>query len=152
MEDPEFEDVDNIDSVFSGFDKKNKKLTKKSGKNKSKKKHPKKPCPLKCEKGTHSNGSLYFCPLFRDKLKEDRKLIQEKVHVCLKFLAKVSKGHDCPIENCDNCGAAHNILMCMKDQEECEKTYLASGGTEKLRSQILKMTQIILITQKTRCF
>ena len=64
---PEFEDIDNIDSVFSGIDKKSKKLTKKSGRDKGKKKHPKKPCPLKREKGTHSNGSLFFCPLFRDK-------------------------------------------------------------------------------------
>merc|ERR1712055_499015 len=97
---PELEDFDNLDSVFSGFDKKSKNLTKKNERDKGKKKHPKKPCPLKCEKGTHSYGSLFFCPLFRDKSKEERKLIQEKTHICLKCLAKVS-----------NCGAPHNILM-----------------------------------------
>ena len=65
MEDPDIEDINDIDQVFVGFDKK--KLTKK--------KHQKKPCPLKCVKETHTNGSLYFCPLFRDKSKEERKLL-----------------------------------------------------------------------------
>ena len=37
---PEFEDIDNLDSVFSGIDKKSKKITKKSGRDKGKKKLP----------------------------------------------------------------------------------------------------------------
>ena len=81
-------------------------------------------------KETHTNGSLYFCPLFRDKSKEERKLIQEKVHAFLKWLAKVPEGHDCPVGNCEGCGATHKILMCMKDQEECEKVYIANGIPE----------------------
>ena len=82
MDDPDIEDINDIDQVFVGFDKK--KLTKKNYKENCKKKHQKKPCPLKCVKETHTNGSLYLCPLFRDKSKEERKLIQEKVHAFFK--------------------------------------------------------------------
>ena len=39
IEDPEFEDIDDIDAVFSGFDKKNKNLTKKNGKRNTRQSH-----------------------------------------------------------------------------------------------------------------
>ena len=40
----------------------------------------KKNCPLKCKQAKHYNGSLYFCPEFRNKTLEERKSLQKKMH------------------------------------------------------------------------
>ena len=78
-------------------------------------KYKKKNCPLKCEKGVHTNGSLFFCPLFRAKSKDERRILQKKCHLCITCLSKVSDQHKCPIGNCKGCNSKHNILLCPKE-------------------------------------
>ena len=78
-------------------------------------KYKKKSCPLKCEKGLHTNGSLFFCPLFRAKSKDERRILQKKCHLCITCLSKVPDQHKCPIGSCKGCGSKHNILLCPKE-------------------------------------
>ena len=81
----------------------------------SKKSYRKRPCPLKCEKAIHTNGSLFFCPLFRKKPKEERRILQKKCHLCITCLSKAPDPHECPFGSCHSCGAKHNILLCPKE-------------------------------------
>ena len=118
MSEKEIEELESFDNVFVGIDAIKRTTGKNPKRSDPKKKHPKKPCPLKCPKGVHSNGSLYFCPLFREKSKEERCKLQEKTHCCKQCLSRVKKGHDCPVGKCKNCGMGHNILLCPKDQED----------------------------------
>ena len=97
----------------------------KEKKNVSQSKYKKKPCPIKCSKLVHSNGSLYFCQTFRAKSKEERRMLQKKCHLCITCLSKCGQGHICPFGPCKACGAGHNILLCTKEPGGEEKVFLS---------------------------
>ena len=90
----------------------------------------KKPCPIKCSKGVHANGSLYFCDSFRGKSKDERRALQKKVHTCISCLSKVGANHECPVGSCASCGSSHNILLCPKESEKGEAVRLIRQGDD----------------------
>ena len=101
------------DTKFKGAGK-----DKSDGKKGEPTKYKKRSCPIRCEKGLHTNGSLYFCPTFRGKSKEEKKSLQKKTRVCITCLGKVPSQHTCSVGACRNCGAQHNILLCSKTEGE----------------------------------
>ena len=82
---------------------------KQQGLNKKKTKLPQKPCPLKCPRKTHSNGSAFFCAVWRDKDLEEKKELVKKIPLCILCLKKGNKEHICPVGKCAKCGGHHNI-------------------------------------------
>ena len=92
FEDEISEDEDKIFSVMTSTQSN----IKTQNTNKRESKYRKRSCPIQCGK-EHSNGSLYFCAIFRKKPKDERKEIQKKTHVCITCLSKVSKEHKCPV-------------------------------------------------------
>ena len=125
--DSETELVDSFEELvmFAGKSISGRNKDRKGRKNDSPSKYKKKPCPIKCPKLVHSNGSLYFCQTFRTKSKEERRLLQKKCHLCITCLSKCGPGHQCPIGPCKACGAAHNILLCTKEPVGEEKVFLS---------------------------
>ena len=117
-------------TVFAAMEKGKNNLAKgKQKEQKSKdKKYEKKPCPIKCSKGTHSNGSLFFCDAYRMKSKEERRSLQKKTHVCSTCLSRVGQNHVCPVGSCAACGAGHNILLCPREKDDCENVRLGADG------------------------
>ena len=121
----ELSEIEEMDSnVFTATEKT--KFDRNRDKNQQRKstdkpKYNKKPCPIRCSKGSHANGSLYFCNPFRNKSKEERKALAKKTHVCITCLSKTGPNHTCPVGPCASCGASHNILLCPKQQEGSEK-------------------------------
>ena len=111
--------------MFAGKPSSGRSKDRKERKKDSPSKYKKKPCPIKCPKLLHSNGSLYFCPTFRGKSKEERRMLQKKCHLCITCLSKCGPGHQCPIGPCKACGAAHNILLCTKEPDSDEKVFLS---------------------------
>ena len=104
-------------NVFAAMDKSRydmEKGTQSFGKKKEKN-YNKKPCPIKCSKETHSNGSLFFCKAFRNKSEDERRSLVKKTHVCMTCLAKTGSNHVCSVGSCKNCGGGHNILLCPKE-------------------------------------
>ena len=156
MSEDEIEELESIDNVFVGIDSMKRNTTKNLKRTGLKKSHPKKPCPLKCPKEVHTNGSLYFCPLFRDKSKEERSLLQEKTHCCKQCLSRVKKGHDCPVGKCKNCGMGHNILLCPKDQEDCKKIFQVNEEsssdefTEDKTNDSANQEEMVFLTRKIK--
>ena len=75
-------------------------------------------CPIKCPKGMHVNGSLYFCNQFRRKTQDEMRSIIKKLFLCLTCLSVPGKEHICPVGKCRRCGGAHNILVCSKEEED----------------------------------
>ena len=68
-------------SVFATMDRSKYNIEKEKqpfGKKKENK-YSKKPCPIRCSKETHSNGSLFFCNAFRKKSKDERRSLQKKL-------------------------------------------------------------------------
>ena len=67
-----FEDL----ALFVGKTSKQKNPKREEKENNGKMKYKKKQCPLKCPKEYHTNGSLYFCMLYRAMSRVERKLLQ----------------------------------------------------------------------------
>ena len=88
--------------------------------------------PLDCPDKTHINGSTFFCKVFKNKSREERRLLQKKLFLCIMCLAKESKCRKtCKIGPCRICGSQHNILLCPKDLTESEvRAFLANDEKE----------------------
>ena len=89
-------------------------------------------CPLDCPDKTHINGSNYFCRVFKNKSREERRLLQKKLFLCIMCLAKENRcKKTCKIGPCRRCGSQHNILLCPKDLTEGEvRAFLANDEKE----------------------
>ena len=72
------------------------------------------------------NSSLFFCNKFRKKDQEERKAIQKKLlNLCILCLGWKNAQHICPVKKCPRCGAAHNVLLCPREDPEraCEEEW-----------------------------
>merc|ERR1711936_527113 len=88
------------------------------GHKKKKSKLPQKKCPLKCDRKTHTNGSAFFCSVWRTKGLEEKKELVKKIPLCILCLTRANKDHECPVGKCAKCGGHHNISLCPRDEEE----------------------------------
>ena len=88
------------------------------GPSKRKSKLPQKKCPLKCERKTHTNGSAFFCPIWKMKDQEEKKELVKKIPLCILCLARGNKEHECPVGKCAKCGGHHNISLCPRNETE----------------------------------
>ena len=88
--------------------------------------------------------------------KEEKSLLQEKTHCCKQCLSQVKKGHDCPVGKSKNCGMGHNILLCPKDQEDCEKIFKVNEEsssdefTEDEANYSANQEEMVFLTRKIR--
>merc|ERR1712030_70483 len=74
------------------------------GHKKKKSKLPQKKCPLKCDRKTHTNGSAFFCSVWRTKGLEEKKELVKKIPLCILCLTRGNKDHECPVGKCAKCG------------------------------------------------
>ena len=89
------------------------------GHKKRKSKLPQRKCPLKCHRKSHTNGSVYFCSVWKTKDLEEKKELVKKIPLCILCLARDNKDHECPVRGkCQKCGGHHNISICPRNEEE----------------------------------
>ena len=64
------------------------------------------------------------------------------------------KGHDCSVGKCKNCGMGHNILLCPKDQDDCDKMFLVNEEsssdefTEDETNYSTNQEEMVFLTRK----
>ena len=99
------DDSDLEEKIFCAIYRMNGKVQKGKGQRQGKWEKPKykqKTCPIQCGR-EHSNGSVYFCKIYREKLLDERKELQKKIPFCITCLSKVNREHKCPVGICSNC-------------------------------------------------
>ena len=82
------DDSDLDEKIFSAIYRMNGKVQKGKGQGQGKGEKPKykkKTCPIQCGR-EHSNGSAYFCKIYREKLLDERKELQKKIPLCITCL------------------------------------------------------------------
>merc|ERR1711888_92240 len=79
------------------------------GSGKKKSKLPQKKCPLKFDWKTHTNGSAFFCAVWKKKDLEEKKELVKKIPLCILCLTKGIREHECPVGKCAKCSGHHNI-------------------------------------------
>ena len=91
--------------------------TQAAAKRSPKSRFPAKECAIRCWY-KHPNGSLFFCRLFRVKPLEEKKTLIKNMMFCSLCLASKAKNHQCSVQSCARCHAAHNVLLCPMDPPE----------------------------------